>query len=113
MWTLGLALVLIAGAVHAQQDVEPLRLAFQVDEFTSEQRDALARELQASGEFRIAFACVPAGILVVERSGASLRDEDHGTVAEAVHRHMPHGRPQPGKPSLIELEARCAVARNF
>lgn len=41
-------------------------ITLKIKDLSSEERDALVRQLEKGGEARVAFACVPAGILVLE-----------------------------------------------
>mgnify|MGYP003393362801 CR=1 FL=1 len=109
---MGLALVTLASTIHAQQADEPIRLAFRIENFSSDHRDALARELNVAGEYRIAFACVPAGILLLERVGAPLNADDLEAMTNTVKHVVPTGRSLTHTPGLSELEAQCAAARN-
>lgn len=62
------AIVLIVGLGangFAQAQLERATV-LDIDGFTADQRDAIARDLKQDGRFRIAFACAPAGILILE-----------------------------------------------
>ena len=62
-------LLLIAGIGRSQAQAPatvPQRMAFHVEGMTAEERDAISVQLAEAGAFRIAYACVPAGIIVIE-----------------------------------------------
>lgn len=109
------ALLIAAGSgrSHAQApQAPPARLAFHVEGMTVEERDAIARELNDEGAYRIAFACVPAGILVIERA-----DGPEGGPAPAsgngiLRDHIGNGRAQVDLRTMEELENECLNARS-
>jgi hypothetical protein len=96
---------------QAPADV-PACMTVKVKGLTSAGRDAIARSLDPSTGVRLAFACVPAGILVFEGEGA----RDRSTVREqAMQRATQHVRRQDITELNIgrqEAEEQCAVARN-
>lgn len=107
------ALVLLpwTGAV-AQQAVSHERVTMQVEGLTSATRDALAKDLKRTDEIRLVFACVPAGILVLEsRTGHSRGQlEERGrtalTARNASLRTRTIGH------DLAAAEMACEQARN-
>lgn len=75
--TFCLVLILACGAgerLHAQTTgdaaSEQARIALRIAGLTSAERDLLQHELSRNGGTRIAFACVPAGLLILESTDA-------------------------------------------
>jgi hypothetical protein len=92
---------------------DPSRVALRVDGLTHEERDQLSNDLQERGDLRISFACVPAGILILEpldpeRSADSVR----AMAATALIRRLPAQRRNEVALSLHEAEALCETSRN-
>ena len=119
MWTttarmLALAAIAVMCSLmrtHAQADTP--RLALQVTGLTAEERDALNRDLTARGDMRIAFACVPAGILILEQTTTARPAEQARALAVAVlNERIPAQRRMEAPMSLEEAETRCNAARN-
>jgi hypothetical protein len=97
---------------HAQSSA-PNRVALRVADLTSEERDSLSRDLESRGDLRISFACVPAGILILEpvdssRSAASVR----AIAFSALIARLPAPRRTELTLSTSEAEELCAAARN-
>lgn len=92
---------------------DPSRVALRVDGLTSEERDQLSADLVQRGDLRISFACVPAGILILEpvspdRSADSVR----AMAATALIHRLPAQRRSEVALSLSEAEELCSEARN-
>lgn len=109
---LSLALLLFAGVRVVAQVSDPPRIGLRIQAFTSEERDALVRQLHTTGEMRLAYACVPAGIVLLEstttaRSHGEARTAMMARVAAVVpeHRILENGL------DLQSAEERCAIAR--
>ncbi len=107
-----LALIAIGGLLHCQAQTAH-RVALRVDGLTSEERDQLSTDLSQRGDLRISFACVPAGILILEpvspdRSADSVR----AMAAAALIRRLPAQRRNEVALSLNEAEELCSAARN-
>lgn len=111
---LWLALVLTASiGSHAQQpDAGRARLTLQVDGLTSETRDALSHALERSGEARIAFACVPAGILVIEARQGQSKAQLETRSRDLLTQRSTALRSRSIEHTLAQAEAACAQARN-
>lgn len=110
---LWLAMVLMCStygqAQHPDAAIE--RLTLKVEGLTSATRDEISRELEASGEARIAFACVPAGILVIEaRQGQSRAQLETRSRALLTQRSATL-RSRTLDHTLAQAEAACAQAR--
>lgn len=87
-------------------------MGLRVQSLTSEERDALNRRLQADGGMRVAYACVPAGILILEhdattRSVAEVRDLLLARTGAVV----PASRIIEENIEQQDAERRCATAR--
>lgn len=104
-------LVLTQVGLRAQSPA-PNAVTYQVNGLTAAHRDAISQDLAARGDLRIAYACVPAGILVLEPNGTTMRgslrpnaeavlDQQFGRQAYAL---LPIDRQQ--------AEAQCATVRN-
>lgn len=110
---LGLAVVLMC-STHSQAqlpDASRERITLEVDGLTSETRDALSRELERSGEARIAFACVPAGILVIEARQGQSRTQLETRSQSLLTQRSAALRSRTVDRSLAQAEAACAQAR--
>lgn len=87
-------------------------MTVRIVDLTSEERDAVSRSLEASGEARMVFACVPAGVMVFApkagRPSHTLRSQS----LAALHARMPEQRIQQTSMSLAEAETACDEARN-
>lgn len=108
-----LALVVMIGTRTSNAQANDPRVALRISSLTAEERDALSRDLTAGGRLRIAFACVPAGILILEpvahdRTADSVR----AMAASALIRHVPAERRSDVHLTQAEAEALCAEARN-
>lgn len=109
-----LAFFTLSALLHAQSPVAAeTRVALRVDGLTSEERDQISSDLRQRGDLRISFACVPAGILILEpvspdRSADSIR----AMAATALIRRLPAQRRSEVALSLNEAEELCSAARN-
>lgn len=74
-------------------------------------RDALRTELEGQG-LRLAFACVPAGILVLESERRSIAAPMLSTALTAVEKYARSKDITVLPISLQEAEEQCAQARN-
>lgn len=110
--TIAAVLLMIASAGAHAQTTSP-RVALRVSQLTPDERDALNRDLIARGELRITYACVPAGIIIIEPV-AQDRDADsvRAMAAAAIIRRLPADRRTEIPLTLTEAEALCSAARN-
>ncbi|MCC7501276.1 MAG: hypothetical protein IT229_02020 [Flavobacteriales bacterium] len=106
-----LTLAMVTG-LKAQTATTP-SIAYQVSGLSPDMRDQLAQALQQQGTMRIAFACVPAGILVFEPVNGGLRADLQQQVESLIAQHV--GRSSITLSSLDrnQLEAQCAGVRNL
>ena len=109
------ALVLSASlsGTFAQQPVtQASRIAVRMEGLTSATRDALARDLIRTDRAHIVFACVPAGILIVEANNAqapsSMLEEELSSKL-SMHARGPGARKV--DLTLAEAEAACEQVR--
>lgn len=110
---LALALMLSTNALHAQHHVDSReRLILRVTGLTSATRDAIARDLNTGNQARLVFACVPAGILVLEPVRTASRQQIRNIALPTVQQRA-------GSASITELsfstedaEAECAQVRD-
>lgn len=86
--------------------------AFRIQGITAEERDAIATELAISGQYRISFACVPAGILVIEPVDAAPAALSATHATNAIQARVGNKHVEPDPRSLGELESACANTRN-
>lgn len=108
-----LACISSALLLHGQSvDGTPPRVALRVDGLTSAERDLLTADLGLEGELRISFACVPAGILIIEPTQADRSaDSVRAMAASALIRRLPAQRRSEVALSLNEAEELCSEAR--
>lgn len=109
---LALLLLPCAGAIAQQSAASPERVTLQVDGLTSATRDALTKDLQRNNEIRVVFACVPAGILVLESrsSHSKTQIEERGRTALTARNTSLRARTIGH--DLAAAELACEQARN-
>ncbi|MBK8339693.1 MAG: hypothetical protein IPK99_06710 [Flavobacteriales bacterium] len=109
LWITGL----IPAGLHARPSaLTPGRSAFRITGLTSATRDALAQDLALDGGFRIAFACVPAGILVVESTSGPMRQADTDRLLPMLQNRSNQADVIPLALNAADWEAECETARN-
>lgn len=87
------------------------RTVVRVKGLDSTMRDAVVAELGAQG-MRLAFACVPAGILVLEEDARTASGTVLTTSLSAIEKHVRTKDITVLPISLQEAEQQCAQARN-
>ena len=97
---------------NAQRSVQaPAPVILHVEGLTASKRDLINQEMQAQGDLRMRYACVPAGILILEpvpgRSVGDLRAQ----VAPIIRRNVPTGRSTELTITIQQAEDRCAQVR--
>ncbi len=112
LWIIGLILIAHLGLQASTPPSQPGRSAFRIDGLTSATRDALAQDLALDGGFRIAFACVPAGILVVESTSGSMRQEDTDRLLPLLQNRSGTNDVIPLTLTASEWESECENVRN-
>lgn len=106
-----LILVMVTG-LKAQTTATP-SIAYQLSGLSPEMRDQMAQTLQQQGTMRIAFACVPAGILVFEPVNGGLRADLQQQVESLIAQHVGRSSVTISSLDRNQLEAQCAGARNL
>lgn len=102
------------GPASAQHPPEgAAELVLRIDGLTSTERDALTRALPADGSVRLVYACVPAGILILEAG------DNNGTRATVREKVMPLATSRIAASRIAEpaidraqAEAQCASLRS-
>ena len=89
-------------------------MALRVTDLTPGERDLLNQDLHERGDLRISFACVPAGILIIEaidgqRSAESVR----ALALSAIIGLLPAERRMEVALTQQEAEDLCSAARTF
>lgn len=104
---------LLAQAGPEASGTDDQRISLRIAGLTSEERDALTRELDGVPGARIAFACVPAGLIVLE-STESGRNADtlRLRAMPGLLRNVAPSRISEDHISLRSAEELCAEARN-
>jgi hypothetical protein len=112
-WALTLTLCALC-TLHAQAQsaIVPGEHALRVTGLTSELRDALTRELERSGDGRMVFACVPAGILVLADTRGRTSERFISTIQELLVQRGQDVRIEPLPWTIQQAETACANARN-
>jgi hypothetical protein len=86
-------------------------MILQVEGLTASKRDLIKQEIETQGDLRMRYACVPAGILILEavpgRSVGDLRAQ----VAPIIRRHVTPGRSTELTITIQQAEDRCAQVR--
>ncbi len=89
------------------------KVAFRITDLTNEERDALARALVQRGDARLAFACVPAGILIIEATEAGRTSDSLRLRAlPGLLAHVQPSRIQEEHLTLANAESLCADSRS-
>ena len=113
-YLLGLALVLgtSCGLQAQSTPTASSTYAVRIAGLTSEERDAVVRELAITDQTRIVFACVPAGVLVFGPAPTKSREVARAHASAAIATHVQAQRVTEAPISLADAEAACAEARN-
>lgn len=111
LWTM---LLCISSILNAQNNsASSTSLVLHVDGLTSGTRDAIVQDLTHDGEFRVSYACVPAGLIILEsvdpdQSADSVRLR----ALPRLLRNVEPTRIREDHLTLEMAEERCAQARN-
>ncbi len=109
-WTVGTILLICALGLQAQ--TPPASLTLQVSGLTAQERDALAQDLRNGTGLELAYACVPAGLLVIApidpQSGIDVRS----AAAASISRTVTSARAREEALTLQQVEDLCTNARN-
>ena len=103
----------MGGNMVSAQQAAPTSITLRIDGLSTDERDALNRQLIQRGDARIAFACVPAGIIVLQATDAG-RSEDSLRLRAlpGLLTSVAPGRIHEEPSTLTEAESICANARN-
>lgn len=107
-----IAIVFLQTMAFAQGPSTQREMVLQVRGLTSEMRDGLANDLQREGHYRIAFACVPAGIILLESTDATRRVDQQADLMPVVHRRIDPSAIRSTNMLRRDAEAACAEVRN-
>lgn len=107
-----IAIVFLQTMAFAQGPSTQREMVLQVRGLTSEMRDGLANDLQREGHYRIAFACVPAGIILLESTDVTRRVDQQADLMPVVHRRIDPSAIRSTNMLRRDAEAACAEARN-
>lgn len=110
---LTLSIFLLTSAIGSQAQSNPATiLALRVDGLTAQERDALAQDLQNGTGVKLAYACVPAGLLVLAPVDPQSGIDPRGAAAASLARTVTSARIHEETLTQQQVEARCANARN-
>ena len=105
-------ILLSNGKASAQAPLDRQAMTLQVRGLTAAMRDGLAQDLKQDGYYKIAFACVPAGILVLEPiTNAGTRSATVSALP-LVYQRIDRNTISTSELDRNAAEARCAEARN-
>ncbi len=89
------------------------RIALRITDLTNEERDAVNRQLTDSGNAHIAFACVPAGLIIIEATDATRNmDSLRLRTMPGLLRSVAPARISEDHLTLQRAEELCAEMRN-
>ncbi len=89
----------------------PSTYSVRVAGLTSDERDAVVRQLAVTGEARVVFACVPAGIMVLAPTSPTHNTTARSQALAAIGTRVPAQRITEVQLSLADAEAACAKER--
>lgn len=105
-------LLLFSSSAHAQSGTSAAQqVVVLAPGMTAAGRDAIVRDGQRSGTFNVVFACVPAGVIVLEATTVP-GPEPRMALVNAVSARVAGARMDEATSTLIHAEERCAHARN-
>ena len=104
----------ISGILNAQNgSSNGAPLVLHVDGLTSGTRDAIVQDLTHDGEFRVSYACVPAGLIILEAvDPEQSADSVRLRVLPRLLRNVEPTRIREDHLTIEMAEERCAEARN-
>ncbi len=109
---LGTLLTTIGGTLMAQHaPAQTSEVVVHVKSLSSAERDALKQDLTASSGIELAYACVPAGILVFRATAATPQADLSTQVLILVAGRTSTNRTKELALSQAQAEERCAAAR--
>ena len=107
-----ISLALLLACIAQRPLLAQESMGLRITALTSAERDSLAASARASGDLRMIYACVPAGLVVFATQGGTvsrqaLRDQVASTLAAII---APQ-RIEPEEITLHAAEAACEIAR--
>ena len=87
-------------------------LVIRIKGLTAATRDAIARDIAPQGDLRLSYACVPAGILVLEPSGRTAQPALRSISMPVVERHARARDITELSITMAQAEEQCAQVRN-
>lgn len=108
-----LACLLSSKALQAQNTSgNETRLILKVTGLTSATRDAIASDLNTAGQARLAFACVPAGILILEPVNSGGRQQVRELTLPTIQQRVGSSQITELALSQQQAEEECAQVRD-
>jgi hypothetical protein len=87
-------------------------LVVKIKGLTAATRDAIARDIAPQGDLRLSYACVPAGILVLEPTGRTAQPAMRNLSMPVIERHARSRDITELSINKAQAEEQCAQARN-
>lgn len=109
---LALALGLGAACQAQQRTTSHEVVTLHVEGLTSATRDAITRDLGQADDVRVVFACVPAGIIVLEARNGQTKAQVEERSRTLLTSRSTSLRPRTVDQTLAQAEAACEQARN-
>lgn len=105
-------MILLGGPLLAQHGpLQASDLVVQVKSLSSAERDALRQDLATSSNIELAYACVPAGILVFEAKAVMTQADLRSQVFNMVTGRTSSSRAKEISLDRAQVEERCAAVR--
>lgn len=104
--------MLLTSAIGLQAQTPPTTLTLRVSGLTAQERDALAQDLRNGTGLELAFACVPAGLLVIAPVDPQSGIDPHVAAAPSIGRTVTTARAVEEALTLQQAEDLCTNARN-
>ncbi|MBK6626180.1 MAG: hypothetical protein IPJ87_17990 [Flavobacteriales bacterium] len=104
-------LLISAVGLHAQTNPAST-LTLRVDGLTAQERDALTEDLRSGTGLKLAYACVPAGLLVIAPADPLSGIDPRSAAAASIGRTVTSARAHEETLTQQQVEARCTNARN-
>ncbi|MBK8950451.1 MAG: hypothetical protein IPM68_16830 [Flavobacteriales bacterium] len=108
-----LSTFLLISAIGLQAQTHPAAtLILRVDGLTAQERDALSQDLLNGTGLKLAYACVPAGLLVIAPADPLSGIDPRSAAAASIGRTVTSARAHEESLTQQQVEARCSNARN-
>ena len=107
------SIFLMISATGLQAQTNPTtHLTLRVDGLTAQERDALSQDLQNGTGLQLAYACVPAGLMVIAPVDPQSGIDPRSAAAASIGRAVASARVHEENLTQQQVEARCTNARN-